>query len=638
MCGIAGIYLNECLRDEQIAGASRVIERMTASLALRGPDGSGHWVHSHIAFGHRRLSILDLSDLGAQPMRFNERGLTITYNGEVYNFLELKRELKALGCVFRGNSDTEVVLMAYAKWGVAGLKRIEGIFALALWDAKEQRLVLMRDRFGVKPLFYGESAWGLAFGSEIKAVLLAGGVDTSRDDQSLSEYLWYGNTFGDRTFYKGVRAIEPGYWMIVEQGIRKIEPWWKIEEWLEQPGDYKNFGDAADQVRTALDQSVARQLVADVPVGIFLSGGIDSSAIAAAAMQNRDSPLHSYSVGFEYDRGRNELPKAELVAKYLGLTHHELHVSGFQLEDVLLELARAHDEPFADAANIPLYLMCRQLGGEMKVVLQGDGGDELFGGYRRYSLLQNAKWWNWCPKILSRMIRQFGSYGRRISRVADSVGNSDSAMRMALLLTMETNFLPPERVFSQDRQRQLRNETNPFMVYLNAAERFRNHNPVQQMLLTDLTVQLPGQFLPKVDRASMAAGIEARVPLLDERTAKLAIGIPAEWKTKGLEKKVVLRESQRCRLPRVILDGPKTGFGVPYDHWLRTTLQSFAKQHLFNPDFLQSWGIDRRSVESIMSEHVRNLQSGQGFLLWKLLQLAINTAHVLPLERQRMTC
>lgn len=599
-----------------------LITSMTATLVSRGPDASGHLFRPPIAFGHRRLSILDLSETGAQPMQLGEDGPVITYNGEVYNFRELREELKAEGCIFRGDSDTEVILHVYASWGLGGLKRLEGIFALALWDPAHQRMVLMRDRLGVKPLYYGDSTHGLAFGSEIKAVLAAGDVDSSLNDQSFSEYLWYGNSYEDRTFYKGVRALEPGHWLIIESNKQRIEPWWRIEEWLENPVPVNNMPDVPSRVRAAIDMAVTRQLVSDVPIGIFLSGGVDSSSIAASAMQGRTEPLASYAAGFDFDCGINELPKAAAMAQHLGLYHHELRVAGGDLPSVLLALARAHDEPFADAASIPLYLMCLQLPSQIKVVLQGDGGDELFAGYRRYAVLRNAHWWRLWPQWLSPLARVGGSLGRRFARMADSVGNADPAMRMALLLTVETLQNPPEALLTPERRDHLTRTTDPFMAYRRAAERFRNQDPVQQMLLTDLTVQLPSQFLTKVDRATMAAGVEARVPLLDERVAELAVGMPSRWKTRGTEKKMVLRESQRGRLPTSILDAPKTGFGVPYEFWLRTSLYEFSRERLLDKNFLEYFHFEKRSVENALNSHIEK-PHGNGFLLWKLLQLSM---------------
>lgn len=625
MCGIAGIYVlgtgNSPIFSEQ--DLIPVISRMTNSLARRGPDGGAVVTEKPIAFGHRRLSIIDLTEAGSQPMQLGVGQPILTYNGEVYNFRQLRRNLEKLGDTkWRGHSDTEVILHVYNQWGLEGLKRLEGIFALALWDPAQHRLVLMRDRLGVKPLFYGESQYGLAFGSEIKAVLAAGGVDTSLDDQAFSEFLWYGNPYGDRTFYKGVRALEPGHWLIIENNSRTLEPWWQVEEWLEQPMEVRNPQEASYLVREAIDRAVARQLVADVPVCLFLSGGVDSSSIAAAAMQQGADPLRSYSARFDFDGGINELPKAARVAKYLGLIHHEVQVSGKGLESVLLTLALAHDEPFADAANIPLYLMCQKLIGQIKVVLQGDGGDELFAGYRRYAMLRNAHWWHLYPKFLSSLARAGGNPGKRFARMADTMGYQNTSLRMAYLLTVETPYQSPELLFQADRQHHLRESTDPFLAYKQAAERFSKYEPVNQMLLTDLTVQLPAQFLTKVDRATMACGIEARVPLLDESVARLAVTLPSKWKVNGLEKKIVLRNAQRGRLPNDILDGPKTGFGVPYEEWLRTSLYEFSRVHLLDRAFLRRFELQGREVEQMLQLHQQR-KVDRGFTLWKLLQLAI---------------
>lgn len=623
MCGIAGIYSAD-VSAERAGEASALVplvEAMTTVLTPRGPDACGYLADAGVMLGHRRLSILELSDAGAQPMKIVGHGVMVTYNGEVYNFRELRRQLKSLGSEFRGQSDTEVVLHAYVQWGLEGLKRLEGIFALALWDPTQRRLVLMRDRLGVKPLYYGESRHGLAFGSEIKAVLAAGGVDTDLDDQSLSEYLWYGNSHGDRTFYKGVRALEAGQWLVIENGQRRLESWWSVEDWLQETPQHPSQAEAEELVRDALDQAVARQLVADVPVGIFLSGGVDSSSIAAAAMQQSEQPLASYAAGFDFDRGINELAKAQRVAKHLGLSHHELQVSGAELESVLIDLAQAHDDPFADAANIPLYLMCKQLAGAIKVVLQGDGGDELFAGYRRYAILRNSAWWRLWPTGLSSIVRAGGHFGRRLARMADAAGHPDPALRMAFLLTTETPIDPPEAVFLRERGQHLTETTDPFIPYRKAAERFKDYEPVQQMLLTDLTVQLPSQFLTKVDRATMAAGIEARVPLLDEKVVRLALNLPSTFKVRGAEKKIILRNSQRARLPADILDGPKTGFGVPYEHWLRTSLYSFAEERILDSGFLRHFSLDGERIRKMLSQH-KNEQMDRGFMLWKLLQLS----------------
>jgi asparagine synthase (glutamine-hydrolysing) len=621
MCGICGILDPRSSSDD----LQRFGRRMTETLAHRGPDDAGAFVGEGIVLGHRRLSIIDLSSAGAQPMTLGTT--TVVYNGESYNFPELRHELETLGHTFRGHSDTEVLLHAYQEWGLTGLERLEGIFAFALWDAARTRLVLMRDRLGVKPLFYAQQGTRLAFGSEIKAVFAAVEADRTPDGQALSEYLWYGNAFEDRTLYRGVRALEPGWRLIVEAGRTRLECWWRIESWLADVRRDIAPGEAAGAVRRAIDAAVSRQLVSDVPVGIFLSGGLDSSSIAASAAVTAGRRLSSFSVGFDYERGINELPKARVVAQQLGLDHHELRIQSGALEEVIGALVLAHDEPFADAANIPLYLLAAQLGGKIKVVLQGDGGDEMFAGYRRYSILRAVLIWRLWPHGLERLLGAFPA-GARLARLGAAAGCSDAALRMALLLTVETLRDPPTMMLRPAVRARLGADHDPFMAFRRCAGRFTGVDPVQQMLLTDLSLQLPSQFLTKVDRATMTHGIEARVPLLDEQVGALVVGLPSLLKVRGAHRKIVLRDAMRERLPADICNGPKVGFGVPYEEWLRTSLFEFARAAVLSPDFIERFGLDRARLETALGEH-RARRRDRGFLLWKLLQLALWSRHYL---------
>lgn len=616
MCGICGLY-----GLESIDHLGLTIRRMTQTIAHRGPDGEGIFVGEGVALGHRRLSIIDLSSTGAQPMTLGPA--TVVYNGESYNFPTLRTELEGLGHAFRGHSDTEVLLHAYEEWGLAGLERLEGLFAFALWDSARRRLILMRDRLGIKPLYYAWQDGRLVFGSEIKAVL-AGGIERGVDEQALVEFLWYGNAFEDRTIYRSVRALQPGWRLILEEGqAPRLESWWTAETWLAHPRPEASRRDATVAVREAVDAAVARQLVSDVPVGLFLSGGVDSSSIAASAAIASGRRLASFSVAFDYDRGVNELPKARRVAQTLGLDHHELQVHGDALEEVISALVQAHDEPFADAANIPLFLLARELRGTIKVVLQGDGGDEMFAGYRRYSILRAAAFWRMWPRALESMLRALSSgRGARLARMGAAAGNADPALRMALLLTVETLRDPPTAMLTDAARRRLETVTDPFAAYRRCASRFAHVDPVQQMLLTDITLQLPSQFLTKVDRATMAHGIEARVPLLDEGVASLAIGLPVALKVRGRQNKIVLRDAMRNRLPADILDGPKTGFGVPYEEWLRGALHGFAHDAILQSSFVERFGFDRTRLSTALAEH-RSRRHDRGFLIWKLLQLAL---------------
>jgi asparagine synthase (glutamine-hydrolysing) len=290
---------------------------------------------------------------------------------------------------------------------------------------------------------------------------------------------------------------------------------------------------------------------------------------------------------------------------------------------VIHELVESHDEPFADAANIPLFLLAKALDGAVKVVLQGDGGDEMFGGYRRYAILRNARAWRLWPRRLNGLIESaLGSTGKRLARLGAAAGHADPTHRMALLLTVETMGEPPTRVLADGRRRRLESVADPFLAYRRCASRFAAHDPVQQMLLTDIILQLPSQFLPKVDRATMAHSLEARVPLLDERVASLAVGLDSRHKVRGKQKKIVLRDAMRGRLPADILDGPKTGFGVPYEHWLRTSLHDLARSAILNPRFVERFEFDRAELVTALEEHTSGRRD-RGFLLWKLLQLGL---------------
>jgi asparagine synthase (glutamine-hydrolysing) len=617
VCGFSVI-----LSQVETEGLDQAIRRMTETLAPRGPDGAGVYVSGRIAMGHRRLSIRDLTPLGAQPMSIAALGITVVFNGEIYNYSDLKHELLALGSKFFSSTDTEVILHAYANWGLKGLRKLEGIFSFSLWDQKKQRLVLMRDRFGVKPLFFGRCKYGLAVGSEIKAVLAAGGIDRTMDEQALREYLWYGNTYDDRTIFRGVRALKPGYWFIKNETCEKLEPWWRVEDLLDRNDEPRTQDDAVELTRAAIDKAVKRQLVSDVPIGIFLSGGLDSSAIAAAAVRAGGDTLQSFAAGFDFAKGVNELPKAAIVARHLRLQHEEMAIGGENLAADVIRLAIAHDEPFADAANIPLYQMCRALNGRLKVVLQGDGGDEIFGGYRRYVLLHNMRKLQLVPQWLISIMSKYSAHGRRFGRISHAVGQVDPAIRMALLLTTEIPQAPPEAFFLEDRRDDLEQTSDPFLAYRSSAERFSKYDAVQQMLLTDLTLQLPSQFLTKVDRATMAFGVEARVPLLDEGITELVIGLPARWKVSGTIEKILLRKVLGAHLPKSITNAPKTGFGVPYGHWLRTELRTFALSRLLDESFTDKFSISPQKIETAFREHQMGIQDRSN-ILWKLLNLQI---------------
>ena len=395
MCGISGIWhLDGRHVDTDALGG------MGACLKHRGPDDDGAYASGGIGLAHTRLSILDLSAEGRQPMRSPDGRFVIAYNGEVYNFPELRRSLEQLGHRFRGHSDTEVVLHAFTEWGEDALPKLEGMFAMAVWDERDKRLCLARDRFGIKPLYYQTSESGIVFGSEIKSLLASGEVQARLDWHGLHEYLYYDTALGPRTLYRGVRKLPPGHKLVQDELGCRVEPFCSIFDVEQETDDYPT---AAEKVRHLLERAVRAHLVSDVPVGVFLSGGIDSSAITAFASKHYGGRLKTFAAGFDFVEGlgtENELPKARMVADRFGTDHQEIHVAGGDVSDVIERLVACHDAPFGDGANIPLYLMCEQLGGGHKVILQGDGGDELFAGYRMHSLMALGAVGEGCRRVV----------------------------------------------------------------------------------------------------------------------------------------------------------------------------------------------------------------------------------------------
>lgn len=615
MCGICGLidYCAAPIAEECLA-------RMTATLHHRGPDDRGQYISGPVGLGHTRLSIIDLSPTGRQPMRAEEADCTLVYNGEIYNHPELRAELEALGARFRGRSDTEVLLRAYLQWGPEAWGRLKGMFALALWDGRDQTLHAARDRFGIKPLYYLRGEHGIVFGSEIKALLASGRVERRIDRAALHEYLYYGTPLGERTLFAGIRRLLPGYCLTCDrQGVR-LAAYASIHAVAPARDDLRT---ATTKTRSLLEQAVARHLISDVPVGIFLSGGIDSSTVTAFASRHYAGRLKTYAVGFDFDRGEGELPKARRVAAHFGTDHQELRVAGGSISQVMEALVQAHDQPFGDAANIPLYLLCRELRTTVKVILQGDGGDEIFAGYRRYNVLSVERLWRLLAGLgapLWDLMPRTPAY-HRYRRFLQALRAKDAGMRMALLLTEEPLTPPATRVLAKGVRAEVESH-DPFTRYRELAAELAHLDPVARMLGTDASILLPDIFLEKVDRATMAHGIEVRVPMLDTDLTSYVMSLPTKFKVRRGQKKRLLRAALRGLLPDEILDGPKTGFGVPYAHWLREPLYDYLRSVLLDPGTL-AWGIlDQPVLEALIAEH-RSGRKNNGFLLYKLLQLAL---------------
>lgn len=623
MCGVIGIATRSL---ESNVPTQEVFRDALARIRHRGPDGSGIYRDGNLWLGHARLSILDLSSAGSQPMKSPDDRFVISYNGEIYNFRELAadRHLNDL----RSSSDTEVVLRMFAAQGIGSLPCFNGMFAFAIYDKLRRKMWLVRDRLGIKPMYYRTDATGFAFASEIKGIVALQRGRSICNSPALHEWLYYGNSLGGRTLYQGIQQLLPGHYLELD-----------LNSFDHRVGEYHTFRpapgkawrtaidkhEAADRVRGLLEQAVRRQLVSDVPVGVFLSGGVDSSAITAFASRHYEGRLATYSVGFDFAGNVDELPKARRIAQHFGTEHHEIHVGGADVRSIIEKLVRHHDAPFADAANIPLYMMAERISSHTKVVLQGDGGDELFGGYRRYATLRYYRALRLLAQPLQRLHRMTpkSPLYYRIQRYLHALTAPNLAMTMASLLTQEDRLSDPLAIFAPGLAGAAR-AADPFARFEEVQSWFADQDIGNQMSLTDICIELPDLFLEKVDRSTMAASLEVRVPFLDHDLVDYATSLPGGSKMPFGRKKWLLKRALNGVVPSVVLRAPKTGFTVPYGAWLQTSLKSMFF------DYLSTFARTRPGLLNI--GHIETLfartaggQQNHSFMLWKILNFIIWT-------------
>jgi asparagine synthase (glutamine-hydrolysing) len=571
MCGIAGLVA----RPGAALPSPDRSRAVAAALHHRGPDDAGEWHSGNTWFRHARLSILDVSSAGHQPMTSADGQCTICYNGEVYNFGALAQHygLSSL----RSHSDTEVLLEAWRREGPASVVRFNGIFAFAMHDPAAGAVWLVRDRLGIKPLYWWASPHGVAFASELEALFAVTGERPPADATALPEWAWYGQSLGARTLYRGVQKLLPGH--ILRVDLRTLEVttsrYWSAADVPRASAEARAVTARIATTRQMLHAAVERQLVSDVPVGVFLSGGVDSSALTAFAARAYGASLATYSVGFDFAGAVDERPVAKRLAAHFGTQHHELEVHTRDLADITARLVAHHGLPFSDAANVPLWLLAEQVKPSVSVVLQGDGGDELFGGYRRYRTLTRIGWWRAAATVGLPVLRQLPLTPsvRRALRYLGAVAPADPAMRMALLLTEDGLDEPPTRYFGEALRAQM-SAVDPFARYRECQADTTHADPVQQMFIVDARVILADLFLEKVDRATMAWGLEARVPFLDAELVDWALSLSGPEKVPDGQQKWLLKQALAGVVPDDVLRAPKTGFGVPYGQWLRTALRT----------------------------------------------------------------
>lgn len=611
MCGIAGIFHGRSFGEGGEA-LRALAARMGDTLAHRGPDDAGVWVDASagLALAHRRLSIIDLSAAGHQPMASASGRFRIVFNGEIYNFRALRARLERGGAAFRGHSDTEVLLAAIEAWGLeAALADANGMFAFALWDARTRRLALARDRVGKKPLYYGWCNGALAFGSELKALLAIPGFRPAVGRGALQSLLRFNYVPSPWSILEGVFKVSPGSLVTLDGGdvaagpashhpLVAGHPWWdplaSAGRALAQPFA-GSAEEALDQLDALLRDAVRLRLESDVPLGAFLSGGIDSSLVAALMQAQAGAPVRTYSIGFE-DPRRDETPAARAVARHLGTAHTEFHVTGDDALATLPGLARVFDEPFADSSQIPTLLVSRLARREVTVALSGDGGDELFGGYRRYGRALRL------ARLHARLPRAGLSIARVLLRPWAEQEPRGHALRQ---LAAELAATGPEDIYLNRMSRWrhparlVRGGAEPDTPFTDPARRLAAGTPAERFMYLDFVTYLPDDILVKVDRSTMAVGLEARAPLLDWRVVEFAWSLPPDMKLRGGETKWLLRRMLARYVPASIVARAKQGFGAPIADWLCGPLRDWAEALLAERRLEEEGYFDAKTVRDL---------------------------------------
>lgn len=585
MCGIVGIV-------DQLNGVPvSLINEMKDSLIHRGPDGGGTYIDRRgiAGLGHRRLAILDLSTNGQQPMSTPDGRYTIVFNGEIYNYIELKEELEKKGFTFSTSSDTEVLLKGYEEWGQNVLDKLIGMFAFAVWDRDKEELFLARDRVGKKPLLYFWDGHVFAFGSELKAFRCLHFFEAKLDPEAVEAYLALGYIPAPLSIFQNVRKLLPGHFMTFSKGILNISRFWYPEKTQIRPAN--NREERIEECRLLLQNALRLRLRSDVPIGIFLSGGIDSAIVALESVNQGLKP-HAFTLTFDHDQ--TDLPYAEQVAKFLGIDQEVIYVSGKQAQDDIFRITWQYDEPFADTSNIPSYYIASAAGKRVKVVLNGDGGDEVFGGYRHYERIALKQ----SLKLLMCALRlKDGS----INNCWQTYFQSKSTFRRT-----ERDCLLVSRKSKEDSFSELL-ESNPYLKAL------KPKDFLHMALWADRSIYLPDDLLYKMDIALMAHGVEGRSPLLDQNLLEWAQGLPLSDLVAGQSKKILLREIYSGVLPSSILDRPKHGFGSPVNQWLRGSFQKIINEYLPSPLF------DFKFQETLLKIFQRKNREFESNRVWRIL-------------------
>ncbi len=622
MCGICGI-LNIGTNSDTHFGD--LIDSMTDSMAHRGPNDRGTWQNHQVALGSRRLSVIDLSRAGRMPMSNEDGSIMISYNGEVYNFQELKQRfaLEEKGHIFRSQTDTEVLLHLYEEIGIEMAKELNGMFGISIWDGRKNELYLIRDRYGIKPLFYQKDNGFFRFGSEIKAILTDSRVPRKPSIQALHDFLTFNYIPGSQTAFEDIYELPPAHWMRIDsRGNISMQRYWDLTF---EPDHSIDEATAVERARELMDLSVQRRLIADVPIGVLLSGGMDSSVVVALMNQHVSQPIRTYSIGFS-DPSFNELPYARIVAEKFKTIHKEVLVTPGMVRDLLPKYLSYIDEPYGDGSAIPTYYVCQLAKDEVVVVLSGEGGDEAFAGYETYSAYTVSQWFKKVPgvirhSLIAPLVHQLPVSDKKLSlefKMKRFLGGQDLSPAQAhlwwrIVLTEAKKFdlytpIVLEQLSLEPAERHF---TETF-------DRLSVDNALSRLMYLDSNIFLPDDLMIKNDRMSMAHSLEARVPMTDPELTGFMSSVPTNIKFRRMRKKHIMRRAMEGILPPAILNKKKVGLEMPYSRWFKNELNDIMMDYL-GPQKILAVGLFRpEAVNKLIDDHL-NGRIDNGRALWGLL-------------------
>jgi asparagine synthase (glutamine-hydrolysing) len=619
MCGIAGYIVKD--KNAPMAEREALLDAMCRVIKHRGPDDQGMLVKNRAAIGMRRLSIIDLVG-GHQPI-FNEDGtIAIVFNGEIYNFQELKKELESRGHRFQTNSDTETIVHAYEEFGEDCPNHLRGMFAFAIWDERNEKLFIARDRVGKKPLYFTQTKSGVfLFGSELKSLMLHPEFEREIKPEALDAYFTFGYVPDPLCIFKNVEKLAPGHFLIFQNDKIITKQYWDFRY---EKTVARNEEDYLDELRSLIDEAVRVRLISEVPLGAFLSGGVDSSAVVGYMARNMNQPVKTFSIGFNED-SYDELKYARIAAKHFGTDHHEFIVTPDMVK-IVDELVWHFDEPFADSSALPTYMVSKLARDYVTVILSGDGGDELFAGYTRYVVDKKRSGLARLPRFVREGLMKplseslpHGAFGRNylrnvslepIDRYIDSISHF-TELNKRILYTKDFRSKLSNNGFSAGHK-----------LFRSFAEKVDTGDAVDKLLYLDSKTYLPGDILTKVDRMSMAVSLEARAPLLDHKLIEFVTRIPSSLKLKGVETKHIFKRAVRSLVPDEILDRPKQGFGVPIATWINQTLQGYIHETLMSQTFRQRGIVEADYITLLLEEHERSRRDHSS-TLWALFVLEL---------------